>query len=75
MTVFCPWCGAPIPHQLHRVEHTQTAYFDHMNMILCIRCGEKTYFLDDGLCSDKEIARVLEEEDEGDAEVEKHDSD
>ena len=68
---FCPWCGAPIPDQLHRVEHTQTAYFDHM--ILCIRCKEKTYYQDGGLCSDEEIVRVLEEEDEEDAEVEKHD--
>lgn len=54
---FCPWCGAPIPDQLHRVEHTPTSYFDHT--VICVRCSEKTFFQDGCEVSDKEIAELL----------------
>lgn len=57
MIAYCPWCGAPIPDGLHRVAESQTTYLDHT--IVCIRCGEQTYFQDGGHYSDREIVESL----------------
>lgn len=57
MIAYCPWCGAPIPDELHTVSETRTTLCDHK--IICVRCREVSYFQDGWQMGDEEIAKLL----------------
>ena len=59
---YCPWCGAPIPDELHTVQEGAATLFEHK--IICIRCNEVSYFRDGWRASDKEISELLFKEEE-----------
>ena len=58
MMSFCPWCGAPVPDDLHEVAEGYGTLFEHT--ITCIRCREITRYRDGGLACDQEIEEILE---------------
>ena len=59
---YCPWCGAPIPDQLHQVGEGLGTLFNHT--ITCIRCNAVTFYQDGGMENDRTIHEMLKRKEE-----------